>query len=71
MSEKKTNLQSDLASVIFTGLQKLAAVFYFNFSKSTHLKKNFMNTIRVSKSLDLDQARHFVRFDLGPNCLQK
>ena len=30
-----------------------------------------MNAIRVSKSLDLDQARHFVRFDLGPNCLQK
>ena len=30
-----------------------------------------MNTIRMSKSLDLDQARHFVRFDLGPNCLQK
>ena len=23
-----------------------------------------MNTIRVSKSLDLDQARHFDRFDL-------
>ena len=30
-----------------------------------------MNTIRVPKSLDLDQARHFVRFDLGPNYLQK
>ena len=30
-----------------------------------------MNTIRVSKSLDPDQARHLVRFDLGPNSLQK
>ena len=27
--------------------------------------------IRVSNSLDTDQARHFVGSDLGPNCLQK
>ena len=33
--------------------------------------QNFFNTIRVSKSLDPDQARHFVRPDLGPNCLQR
>ena len=31
----------------------------------------FRNTIRVSNSLDPDQARHFVGPDLGPNCLQK
>ena len=30
----------------------------------------FRNTIRVSNSLDLDQAGHFVGPDLGPNCLQ-
>ena len=30
-----------------------------------------MNTIRVSNSLDPDQARHFVEPDLGPNCLQR
>ena len=29
------------------------------------------NTIRVSNSLDPDQARHFVRHYLGPNCLQR
>ena len=29
------------------------------------------NTIRVSNSLDPDQARHFVGPDLGPNCLQR
>ena len=29
-----------------------------------------MNTIRVSNSLDPDNARHFVGPDLGPNCLQ-
>ena len=32
---------------------------------------DFFNTIRVSNSLDPDQARHFVRPDLGPNCLQR
>ena len=31
----------------------------------------FINTIRVSNSLDPDQARHFVGPDLGPNCLQR
>ena len=31
---------------------------------------DFFNTIRVSNSLDPDQARHFVGPDLGPNCLQ-
>ena len=28
-------------------------------------------SIRLSNSLDPDQARHFVGPDLGPNCLQK
>ena len=31
----------------------------------------FFITIRVSNSLDPDQARHFVGPDLGPNCLQR
>ena len=31
---------------------------------------DFFNTIRVSNSLDPDQARHFVGPDLGPKCLQ-
>ena len=35
------------------------------------LMLDFFNTIRVSKSLDPDQARHFVGPDLGPNCLQR
>ena len=30
-----------------------------------------MNTIRVSNSLDPDQARHYVGPDLGPNFLQR
>ena len=33
-------------------------------------KKNSRNTIRVSNNVDPDQVRHFVRPDLGPNCLQ-
>ena len=32
---------------------------------------DLFKTIRVSKSLDPDQARHFVGPDLGPNCLQR
>ena len=30
-----------------------------------------MNNIRVSNSLDPDQAQHFVGPYLGPNCLQR
>ena len=37
------------------------------FSKATFLK----NTTRVSNSLYPDQAWHFVRPDLSPNCLQR
>ena len=40
------------------------------FSKLILSKNSFANTIRVSNSLDPDQARHFVGLDLGPNCLQ-
>ena len=32
-------------------------------------KNSFRNTIRMSNSLDPDQARRFVEPDLGPNCL--
>ena len=32
---------------------------------------DFFNTIRVSNSLDPDQAQHFVGPDLGQNCLQR
>ena len=39
------------------------------FSKSASLKNSFRNTIRMSNSLDPDQARHFVWPDLGPNCM--
>ena len=38
------------------------------FSVSSSFLKN---SFRMSNSLDPDQARHFVRPDLGPNCLQR
>ena len=41
------------------------------FSNINFLKNYFRNTIRVSNSLDPDQARRFVGPDLGPNCLQR
>ena len=41
------------------------------FSKPTFLKNSFRNTIRVTNSLDPDQARHLLGPDLGPNCLQR
>ena len=34
-------------------------------------KIDFLNTIKMSDSLDPDQAQSFVGPDLGPNCLQK
>ena len=40
------------------------------FSKST-FSKNSLENIIVSNSLDSDQARHFVRPDLDPNCLKR
>ena len=40
-------------------------------SKSAFSKNYFMKTIRVSNTLDLDQARQNVGPDLGPNCLHR
>ena len=41
----------------------------FFFSKLT-FSRTFRKTIRVSNSLDPEQARCFVGPDLGPNCMQ-
>ena len=42
-----------------------------DFCFSTFLKNSSRNTIRVSNSFDPDQDQHFVRPDLGSNCLQR
>ena len=43
-----------------------------DFLKNYFFEKNsFRNTIRMSNSLDPDQARRFVGLDLGPNCLPR
>ena len=41
------------------------------FSKPNFSKNSFRNTIRVSNSLDPDQAQCLDGLDLVPNCLQK
>ena len=41
------------------------------FQNELFSKNSFKNTIRVSKSLDPEQARYSVGPDLGPNCLQR
>ena len=46
-------------------------LFFFFFFLKTFSKQSFRNNIRVSNSLDPDQARCFVGPGLGPNCLQK
>ena len=44
---------------------------FLPFSKSIRSKNSFRRAIRVSNSLDPDQARQNVGPDLGPNCLQR
>ena len=43
-------------------------IFFF---KINFFEKLFQEHLRVSNSLDTDQARHLVGPDLGPNCLQR
>ena len=44
---------------------------WISFKINFFSKKSCSNTIRVSNSLDPDQARCFVGPDLGPKCLQR
>ena len=46
-------------------------MLFLSLSKSTLSKYFLWNTIRVSNSLDPDQARQNVGPDLGLNCLQR
>ena len=48
---------------MFTAFLSSADIFFQN--------EPFRNMIRVSNSIDPDQARHSVWPDLGPHCLQK
>ena len=52
-------------------LGNFSSIFSFDdFFKIDFLKKSFRSTIKVSNSLDPDQARLFVGPDLGPNYMQ-
>ena len=78
-SEERQNKQSCLpcksinSPLILCMLGNFCMLFcrLWSFFKLTFQKKSFRNTIRVSDSLDSDQAWCFVRPDLGPNCLQR
>ena len=50
--------------MIFCGLLKIFKINFF-------FENSFRNTVRVSNSLDPDQARRFVGPDLVPNYLQR
>ena len=50
--------------MVFHRLLIFFSIFFF-------LKNYFRNATKVSISLDLDQVRHFVGPDLGPNSLQR
>ena len=61
--------------VYFDQLLDFEYCFYYSFTLFivpyfTLWMLDFFNTIRVSNSLDPDQARHFMGPDLGQNCLQ-
>ena len=45
-------------------------MFFLSAGFFSKLTKSFMNTIRVSNSLDPDQDRHCVGPDVCPSCLQ-
>ena len=50
--------------MFYSGLIEVLKINFFS-------KNSLRNTIRVSNSLDPDQAQHFVAPDLGPNYLQR
>ena len=64
--------ESEIFSLTLCMLGNFACFFcrlWIFFKKLTFSKKSFRNIIRVSNSLDPDQAWRFVRLELGPNCL--
>ena len=72
---KNTYLRKSVFGSVF-GFSNIALLLHYTFSVYCcaifySLNTEFFNTIRVSNSLDPDQTRHFIRPDLGPNCLQR
>ena len=68
--------QKRVFAMVYHQLKSSFACFlmsFVDFLKSIFLNNSFSNTctIRVSNSFDLDQARHFVRPDQSPKCLQR
>ena len=62
-------LSADNKSVLSLSVDFFQKKFFF---KIIFFFKNCLrNTIRESNSFDPDQDRHYVKPDLGPNCLQR
>ena len=59
------------SSTLSVGMPFMILCRLLTFSKLTFSKKSFMNIIRVSNSLDTDQARRSLGPDLGANWLQR
>ena len=55
----------------FIDIQPRKMKFTFVQINMKQVSYSFRNYIRMSKSLDPDQAQHFVGPDLGPYCLQR
>ena len=78
-TNKQTNLNVVCLALIVSRQLTLCFLgnfsFFFRlltfFSILTYSKNSFRNTVRVSNSLDPDQAQHSIGPDLGPNCLQR
>ena len=71
MSNHSLSFGGELTLCMLGNFYMLFCCLWIFFFKSTFSKTSFRNTIRLSNSLDPDQARHYVGPDLGPNCLQR
>ena len=74
--EKKNLKKKKIRRLKLPSIQRVpwVGLQFVVFPDHTHLLFNSLptgNTIRVSNSLDPDQARHYVGPGLGPNCLQR
>ena len=62
---------SSVTTSLFACWVILHAFLSADFFQNTFLESSFRNAIRVSNSLEPDQAQQNVGPDLDPNCLKK
>ena len=66
-----TKKQAKLSCRVILHAFLLSVDFFFFFKLTFQKILAGIPLVRVSNSLDPDQARRFVGSDLGPNCLQR